>query len=346
MANRKVTIKDVAARAGVSVTLVSFVMSNQANGTAVKYRVSDETARRILQIAAELNYQPNNAARALRNGRTRVIGVILSDISNKFFADIARCIEDRAFECGYSALFGSTDESAERLKNLIEVFLNKGVDGLILVPCEESDQTIRAIEQRNVPLVLLDREVAGGGLNSVVLDNTRAGHLATKALLDKGCRKIEMISYTLSLSNFRDREEGYSLAMKVAGLADATTIHRLRHNRLGKMQELILDMHARGVEGVLFATNTLAMAGLKAISRSGLHIPRDLRVATFDSVEAFNIADAEITCIRQPIPQFSTEAFDLLLKTINQKEKTQSRMHIVLNPEVVEPEEICARTEY
>ena len=182
MANRKVTIKDVAARAGVSVTLVSFVMSNQANGTAVKYRVSDETARRILQIAAELNYQPNNAARALRNGRTRVIGVILSDISNKFFADIARCIEDRAFECGYSALFGSTDESAERLKNLIEVFLNKGVDGLILVPCEGSDQAIRAIEQRNVPLVLLDREVAGGG----GAEQRRAGQYAGRTSGDEG----------------------------------------------------------------------------------------------------------------------------------------------------------------
>lgn len=347
MTNRRVTIKDVAAKAGVSVSLVSFVMSNQASGEAAgKYRVSGDTTRRILKVAAELNYQPNNSARALRSGQTKVVGVILSDISNKFFADIARCIEDRAFEHGYSALFGSTDESSVRLKNLTEVFLNKGVDGLILVPCESSDQTIHDIEQRNVPLVLLDREIAGGDLNSVVLNNTRAGMLATQALLRRGCRKIEMISYSMSLSNIRDREEGYSQALKEVGLGNACSIHRLRHNKLGKMHEIILDAHARGVDGILFATNTLAMAGLRAVSRSGLQIPADLCVATFDSAEAFDICNTDIIYIRQPIPQFSAEAFDLLLKLINQKDKMQSRMHIVLNPELVEPEGICAPAEY
>lgn len=346
MAERKVTIKDVAARAGVSISLVSYVMSNQAGAEAGKYRVSAQTTRRILEAAAELNYQPNNAARALRNGRTRVIGVILSDISNKFFADIARCIEDRAFESGYSALFGSTDESADRLKHLIEVFLHKGVDGLILVPCEGSEETIFSIEEQGIPLVLLDREVAGGGLNSVVLDNVRAGLLGAQSLLKRGCKKIEMISYTMSLSNFREREQGYALAMKTAALERMTTIHRLRHNHLGKMRELIMDLHARGVEGVLFATNTLAMAGLKAIAQAGLRIPQDLRVATFDNVETFDAGAMEITFVRQPIAQFSREAFDLLIKSIDRKEKSQGRMHIVLNPEVVETEEARVRTEY
>ena len=123
MRQRRVTIKDIATEAGVSIALVSFVMSNQDGKET--YRVNKETAKRILEVAERLNYQPNNAARALRSGKTRAIGVIVSDISNKFFADIARCIEDKAFKYKYTVLFGSTDESAKKLENLIAVFLIK-----------------------------------------------------------------------------------------------------------------------------------------------------------------------------------------------------------------------------
>ena len=127
MRTRRVTIKDIAAEAGVSIALVSFVMNNKANGRDT-YRVNKNTAQRILDVARRLDYQPNNAARTLRCGRTNTIGVIVSDISNKFFADIARCIEDRAYKYNYTVLFGSTDENAGKLHNLVEVFLNKGID--------------------------------------------------------------------------------------------------------------------------------------------------------------------------------------------------------------------------
>lgn len=106
MRTRKVTIKDIATEAGVSIALVSFVMNNKADGKET-YRVNKETAQRILEVAEKLNYQPNNAARTLRSGKTNTIGVIVSDISNKFFADIARCIEDRAYKHKYTVLFGS-----------------------------------------------------------------------------------------------------------------------------------------------------------------------------------------------------------------------------------------------
>lgn len=130
MSSGRVTIKDIASEAGVSTTLVSFVMNNKVNGQKT-YRVNEETAQRILDIAARLNYQPNNAARTLRNGKTNTIGVIVSDISNKFFADIARCIEDCAYKNKYTVLFGSTDENPKKLENLIAVARNKGIDGLI-----------------------------------------------------------------------------------------------------------------------------------------------------------------------------------------------------------------------
>ncbi|MDE7077515.1 MAG: LacI family transcriptional regulator, partial [Alistipes sp.] len=164
MATRKVTIKDIANEAGVSIALVSFVMNNRACGQT-NYRVNKETSQRILEIADKLNYQPNNAARTLRSGKTNTIGVIVSDISNKFFADIARCIEDRAYKHKYTVLFGSTDENPQKLENLIEVFRNKGIDGLIVVPCEGSEEIIRNVARQNIPLVLLDRGVEGAELS-------------------------------------------------------------------------------------------------------------------------------------------------------------------------------------
>lgn len=335
MRTRKVTIKDIATEAGVSIALVSFVMNNKAGGKET-YRVNKETAQRILEVADKLNYQPNNAARSLRSGKTSTIGVIVSDISNKFFADIARCIEDRAYKHKYTVLFGSTDENPQKLENLIDVFRNKGIDGLIIVPCEGADEAIRNVAQQNIPIVLLDREVSGAELSSVVLNNRRAGVETTQALLRQGFTRIEMVSYSMALSNIREREEGYRFCMEEAGLHDRANIHHLRHDRLGRIDEIIRDAKRRGVEAFVFATNTLATNGLTAIFRNGWRVPQDFAMACFDSNEAFDIYKTAVAYVRQPIEQFGTEALDLLIKNIEQQDKPLGSTRIVLTPEIVE----------
>lgn len=336
MRTRKVTIKDIATEAGVSITLVSFVMNNKTGGKEA-YRVNKQTAQRILEVAAKLNYQPNNAARTLRSGKTNTIGVIVSDISNKFFADIARCIEDRAYKHKYTVLFGSTDENPQKLENLISVFLNKGIDGLIIVPCEGSEKAITQTVDQNIPVVLLDREVSGAEISSVVLNNRRAGYQITDALIRRGFRRIEMISYSMSLSNIRDREEGYRGGMDDAGLSANIGIHHLRHDRMGKIDEIILDAKERGVEAFVFATNALAICGITSIHRNGMHIPQDFSTACFDSNEVFELYQAATAYVRQPIEQFGTEALDLLIKSIEQQDDTQPTCtRIVLTPEIIE----------
>lgn len=334
MRQRRVTIKDIASEAGVSIALVSFVMNNKVDGRDT-YRVNKETAQRILEVADRLNYQPNNAARTLRSGKTNTIGVIVSDISNKFFADIARCIEDRAYKHKFTVLFGSTDENPQKLENLIAVFRNKGIDGLILVPCDGAEEAIRLAAQE-LPVVLLDREVPGTELNCVILNNQKAGMQATQALLERGCRKVEMISYAMHLTNIRDREEGYRIGMEQAGLASGCRIHRVRHDRIARICEIVREAKERGVEGLVFATNTLAIAGLKEIAHNGWRLPQDFAVATFDSNEAFDIHNTDIAYVRQPIDQFGSEALDLLIKSIEQKDKSMSHTRIVLTPQLVE----------
>ena len=123
MARNQVTIKDIAREAGVSTTLVSFVMSNATAGESL-YRVSSETSKRVLEVAERLRYKPNSSARALRSGKTGTIGVVLSDISNPFFAEIARYIEDQAYKYNYNVIFASTDENPDKFRRVTEVLLN------------------------------------------------------------------------------------------------------------------------------------------------------------------------------------------------------------------------------
>ena len=346
MRTRKVTIKDIATEAGVSIALVSFVMNNKADGKGT-YRVNKETAQRILEVAEKLNYQPNNAARTLRSGKTNTIGVIVSDISNKFFADIARCIEDRAYKHKYTVLFGSTDENPQKLENLIEVFRNKGIDGLIIVPCEGADEIIRNVALQNIPVVLLDREVPDTELSSVVLNNRRAGVETTQALIRQGFTRIEMISYSMNLSNIREREEGYRRCMQAHEMSENAVIHHLRHDKFAKIEEIIREARQRRVEAFLFATNTLAGQGLSAIFRNGWRVPQDFAIACFDTNEAFDIYKTAIAYVRQPIERFGTEALDLLIKSIEQRDKPGSCTRIVLTPEIVEsaPEEALRSAE-
>jgi len=342
MRARKVTIRDIATEAGVSIALVSFVMNNKDGKEG--YRVNKETAQRILEIADKLNYRPNNAARILRSGQSRTIGVILSDISNKFFADIARCIEDGAYNNKYTVLFGSTDENPQKLRNLIEVFTDKGVDGLIIVPCEGAGEMIRDIvQQQQIPVVLLDREVPGVEVSSVVLNNRRAAFRLAEELLSRGYRRIEMVSYSMELSNIQEREAGYLAAMTGAGLEKSAAIHHLRHDRMNRIGDAIREAKERGVEAFLFATNSLALAGLTAIVRSGWRVPQDLAIACFDTDEMFDIYDTTTAYVQQPIERFGSEALELLIKHIEEKD-VQSCTRVVLQPKIVADEYAAAET--
>ena len=336
MTAKKTTIKDIANEAGVSIALVSFVMSNQTRDPDERiYKVNEETSRRILEIARRLNYHPNNAARTLRQGKTNTIGVILSDISNKFFADIARCIEDRAYKYDYTVIFGSTDENADKLENLVKVLVDKGIDGLIIVPCAGSERFIASVAESRMPLVLMDRNIGGVDVSSVVLDNRSAMLQAVSTLVENGCTHIEMVGYDMCLSNVLEREEGYRQAMEHLGLGDHVAVHRIDFRNIeSQVRSVIGSAVARGVEAFVFGTNTLTISGLKALDELEVSVPEQVRVVGFDDSEAFELYRTSVTYISQPIEQFGQESFDLLMKHIRNRDM-QSKT-VTLKPQIVE----------
>ena len=334
MGERKVTIKDIAQKAGVSPSLVSFVMSNRMRGTR-EYRVKAETAEKILKIAEELHYQPNHSARSLRSGKSFTLGVILSDISNSFFAEIARYIEDEAFRRGYSVLFGSMDEDASKLEVLLEVFISKGIDGLILVPCDHSDEIVRKLERTGLPVVLVDREIGDGEFNAVLLDNEATSRRLCELLLERGYRRIEMVSYDWRVSNMIQRETGYCSAMKAAGLESGIRIHRLRHTDTSEAAEAIVrEARSRGADAMLFATNHLALMGISFLFQEGKRIPSDFGLACFDRSEVFDYFGLDIIYARQPITDFAGKSMELMFKLLRGERRDGAPEKIVLEPEI------------
>lgn len=333
MKQNKVTIKDIAKCLGVSTTLVSFALSESPK----KHRVSDEMIAKIRKTAKEMDYLPNNAARSLRSGRSNTIGVILSDISNRFFADIARCIEDKASQNGYTVLFGSTDEKPERLASLVKVFMNKGVDGLIIVPCEGAEKPVADLVESGFPVVLIDRTFDNIDVSSVTLNNVKATAIAVNELVRQGYKKISYVSYMTGLTNILDREMGYRKAMQVNGLESRVTVHKIDYSHIqAEISALIPRLVKDGSEALIFSTNRIAIEALIALRKNGYEVPEDVAFVGFDGSEtfAFNLYQRGISYIKQPIEQFGYEAFDLLISSISNKDEVKV-VNIELNPELV-----------
>lgn len=337
MTNRQVTIKDIAREAGVSPALVSFVMSNAVAGKQV-YRVSRETSKRVLEIAEKLQYKPNQSARALRSGKTGTIGVVLSDIANPFFAEIARYLEDDAYGYDYNMIFGSSDENPEKFRRVVNLLLNKGVDGLILVPCAGAEETIREVVAARINTVLIDRIVPDLPVSSVVLDNRKAAREVVERLLARGARRIDMVSYSMNISNTRDREQGYCDAMTAAGLKKHIHIERITHNNYEPIPAYFRAARERGVEGFMMATNTLASLVVSEIIRSGYRIPDDFQVACFDRNPLYDIYGQGLIYVSQPIELFAGKAMALIMEALQSKRDIQPLppQQIVLSPTITE----------
>lgn len=336
MSTKPVTIKDIAREAGVSTSLVSFVMNNSSAGRTV-YRVGSDTSKRVLEVAERLNYKPNISARALRSGRTGTIGVVLSDIANPFFAEIARYLEDQAYTYDYNVIFGSSDENPEKLRRVTKVLLDKGVDGLIIVPCGGADDYIRAVIESGVNTVLLDREVPGLEVDSVVLDNRDAAKKITGILIGRGAKRIEMVSYSMDISNAREREQGYRDAMESAGLADAVHIERISHNDYGEIGAYVRSAKERGVDGFMLATNTIASLVISEVFKSGYRIPGDFQAACFDRNPLYDIYGSGIVYVKQPVDLFAERTMEIIMSRIRgEKKKKSPEVRVVLEPEIRE----------
>lgn len=312
--HKRISLKDIATKAGVSTSLVSFVL----NGKEKEHRINEAVAERIRKIAKEMNYKPNAAAKSLRDGRSRTIGVVVSDISNPFFANIARHIEASAEKYGYTVQFSSSDENAQRTTVLVDNMLNKGVDCIILVPCEGSEQTVKELLDKKIPLVLLDRYFPAISTNYVCLNNRQAAYDATNHLIGEGFRNIGMIGYDFRLQHMLDRFEGYRSAMNDNGLAERISVAYADHTNMQKSCEAALrKMLENRVDALVFATNAIAVECLYTIRKHGIIIPDQLGIIGFDGGNAFEFFYSPLSYIQQPLEIMAQKAVEILLEQLD-----------------------------
>lgn len=323
--NRHPTIRDVAKRAGVSKSLVSLVMRGSP-------RVGVERREAVIRAVAELDYRPNAAARSLVRKRSFVIGVVLSDFHNPFFAEVVDGIEEEARAWNYQALFSTASLSPEREAEALETFLQLRTDGLILAGAELTTQDIVAVAAM-APVVLVTRSTRSPLLDSVTNDDRAGARLAVEHLVALGHRAIAHIDGGRG-AGAAARRSSYLATMRSHGLAEeATIVHGAftEEGGVGGVERLL----ARGrPPTAIFAANDLVAVGaLHALGERGLRVPEDVSLVGYDNISLAALGHVDLTTIDQPRRQLGAIAVRLLLERLD-RGRREAR-HLVLPPHLV-----------
>ncbi|MBQ6287516.1 MAG: LacI family DNA-binding transcriptional regulator [Bacteroidales bacterium] len=309
---KKTSLKDIAVAAGVSTTAVSYVL----NGKHKKNRIGDGLAEKIRTIARELDYVPNGFARSLQSGAGLTMGVIVSDISNSFSSTLVKSIETTAESFGYMAIFSSSDENASKLDRLVQELLGKEVDGLIIVPCEGSEQTILGLERRGVPLVLLDRFVPGSGSDYIGLDNEAASAVLASRLIENGHRKVGCICYDFKVTNMKERIDGYKNLMASMD-SPFVEVRFADYDNLPKgCSDAVDSLYEAGCDAIICSTYPIALNSFRRIQGRNLRVPEDIALASYDGGPIFEFFSSPIIYYSQPLEEMARLAVESLVGRI------------------------------
>lgn len=319
---KKITIKDIAKEAGVSVSTVSFVINGKGN----KMGISESVILKVQKLVADLGYKPNVNASSLRTGKTQSIVFLVEDISNPFFSTFARVIEEEASKYDYRVFYFSTYNNNESTKLLLKRLAQENADGFVITPTENLKEEIDFLVKDKRPVVLIDRYFEGQNVSFVSIDNYDGAFQATKTLIDKGCKNIALVTSLNGMVQMESRKSGYIDALKQHSVFDPNLI--LITDFLEKEEDRVNDIVAlleknKKIDGVLFLSNYLGFAGLLAMRKLGLKIPQDVSVICFDDVDSFRIHSPAISVVAQPINEMGKKVIDLLMAQIKTPEEYQ-----------------------
>jgi LacI family transcriptional regulator len=306
------TISEVAKAAGVSTATVSRVLNDDP-------RVNPDLVARVRKSMRTLSYQPSRAARTLRTRRGKVWSLILADIRNPFFTDVIRGIEEVAYGSGFSLILGNTDEDAEREKANIQLAVAEAVAGIILVPARTTSSDLAVVRDNNIPVVALDRRVAGGGVDCVMTDHVRGSQLAVDHLLENGYRRIACIAGPADTTSGVERMSGYRAALAGRGIKADPELERYSDftEDGGYREMLALIDGAERPEAVFVANNVMTVGTLRAAADAGISIPDDIAVVGFDEMTWSRLLAPPLTTVAQPSYDLGLEAARLLLSRTN-----------------------------
>ncbi|USK92437.1 LacI family DNA-binding transcriptional regulator [Rossellomorea marisflavi] len=328
----KTTIYDVAKEAGVSIATVSKVINNTG-------RISEKTRKKVTKIMGDLEYQPSSVAAALTGKRTFTIGVLVPDIANPFFAEIARALENNARKSGYTIILCSTDYQKEREQDYFDLLMKKQVDGMIIATEPKELQKFKNLESRGIPYIMFSFDHLELDSHVVTTDDVKGGYLAGRYLLDHGHRHAAVIT-ELQRASGKLRLEGFKRAFGAAGIEldpDSVINSKSTFEDAKKAARKILKKENRP-SAVFASTDLIAAIFINEARKAGVSIPGDMSIIGFDNTIYAEIADPGLTTIAQPIPELASYAIEQLMKSIKDPDSPAHR--ITLAPHLVERDSV------
>ena len=334
---KNISIKDIAQEVGVSTTTVSFVL----NGKAKEKRISDDLKERILETASRLNYRPNQVARGLRTGQTHTLGLMVEDISNPFFAQLARVVEHEADKSGYTVMFCSTENSDDKAGALLYMLRHRQMDGFIIVPTPGLKKEIQSLADDRKPVVLVDRFFPDLDTCYVTVDNFKGAFEGTSLLLRRGFKKVGLVTVDSVQVQMVERERGYASALEKARHKYVQqSVLRIPYDHSPEKTVDAIAAFIRkepSIDALFFTTNYLGVAGLEAIRITGKHIPAEIGVTCFDDNDLFRLGSPSISVVAQPIEAIARKAVEILLDILGHKDIT-AQCRCMIAPAVLERE--------
>jgi LacI family transcriptional regulator len=330
--SKKLSINDIANELGVAKSTVSFIL----NGKAKEKRISDELAQKVLKFVEEKGYKPNQLAQSLSTGKTKMICLLVEKISDYFFSHIAFHLEALAYKNGYKIIYCSTENDPEKTRQLINLLRARYVDGYIITPPEGIEPEIKALINDNLPVVLFDRYLPSIPTDYVGLDNYKGTYDAVEALITTHVKRIALVTLASEQTQMIERRSGYLGALKKHRLKPYILKVSFENDTETTVKQCIQFLKDNNsLDAIIFATNYLALSGIKAINELNLNIPGDISIIAFDDHDVFNIYNPSISAIAQPLDEMAKQLFKTLLDKLENKVRLKDLTKVIIQPELI-----------
>lgn len=314
-------ISDIAKLAGVSKGTVSRVINNKPEG------MSEETRKNIIKIIEEVGYVPNSMARSIAVSETKIIGAIIPDVENPFFAQIVRGVEDYALKNGYTVFLCNSDFNVKKEQKYLYSLLEKRVDGIILNTSGElgSGRLRNLLHQNNIPIIVMDRKTNDfKDYPGVFIDNEQAAYEGVSYLINKGNKNIVFLGGEKSVYTVQERFKGYKRAMENAGID--IDENRITFGKLsiesGYERACKLLKEKVKIDAIFSSADVIAFGALKAAREYNIEIPNQIEVLGFDNISLCDIVTPTLSTVGQPIYKIGETAAQMLVESIRNKDKT------------------------
>jgi LacI family transcriptional regulator len=323
-----ITIKDIAREAGVSVAMVSKVLNHPDCGRT-------ETREKVLAVVKRLNYQPNHAAKSMINKRTGMIALIIPDVRNPFFTEVARGVEDAANKNNYRVMLCNTDKDPLKQQSYLQALQGRIVDGFIISVASEDSRQLKKINRSELPFVLINREIPNFRTDTVIVDNREGALKAVRHLLSNGRRRIGIISGRQD-SQGRQRLQGYCEALAEQGIAVEQQLIKDGHfTTTGGYQATKALLELPECPDALFiANNSMMMGALRVLTEARVRIPKKIALVSYDDPDWAEFFTPPLTAIRQPTYTMGSLAGEILFQRLTEAKVSENK-EIVLKPELI-----------